>query len=101
MYAHRCIQLLKELKWTQSQVFGKLTALEGVVKIRPLTGLDGALSTQLFVLMHGARTDAPSQEMFPGRGGHTARRYTWDFVIAFTLTGCVFFFFTMNKEVRG
>lgn len=49
----------------------------------------------------GARTDVPSQEMFPGRGGHTAPRYTWDFVIAFTLTGCFFFFFTMNKEVTG
>lgn len=50
---------------------------------------------------HGARTDASSQEMFPGRGGHTAPHYTWDFTIAFTLTGWVFFFCTMNKEVRG
>lgn len=61
MYAHRCIQLLEELKWTQSQVFGKLTALEGVVKISSLMVLDGDLSTQLFAVM------GPGQMLLPRR----------------------------------
>lgn len=52
------------------------------------------------------RTDASFQELFPGRGGHTAPYYTWDFTIAFTLDRVLgsfsfFLFGTTNKEVRG